>query len=195
MSAVELFHQDGKTAGIWYCSECRVVHATETRATLCHGQAICSCGKPVERPGYKSEAICDACDMAARDAKRCAAESKRFAKAVKIPQAEYSGPVFADGIGPEWFEELDQYLEYVEDEEVAFPPYVWAAKPRSLRKVDTSDVTESLLDDMWEDADESDLNGVVELAEALDAFNAANESVVIFDVDYSRAVLLEVAAL
>lgn len=35
MNATELFHSDGKTAGVWYCAECRVVHKDQPGAEQC----------------------------------------------------------------------------------------------------------------------------------------------------------------
>jgi len=52
-------------------------------------------------------------------------------------------------------------------------------------------VTCNLLDNMWDDADTSDLNGVEELEAALKAFNEANESVQMWEVDYSTAIMVQ----
>lgn len=186
MSAIALFHQDGKESGVWYCSECRAVHATEQAAIQCHATLLCACGEAVKQRGYTQ---CSKCDSAAWDERCRKTEAERFEAAQKIPAAEYAGAVYADGVGPEWFETLDDYLEYIEDDGIAPAPYVWAAKNIGVRKVTTEDVTESLLDGMWDEADESDLNGMAELAAALDAFNAANEFVTVWNVDYTRAIV------
>jgi hypothetical protein len=186
MSAIALFHEDGKPAGIWYCSECRVVHAEEARAIRCHGTLTCACGSPVEIR-YSSQ--CNACDCAAWSERMRTQEAARFEKAQKIPAVDYGGPVYADGVGPEWFETLDEYFEYVEDDDAAIAAYLWATKNVGVRRVSTEDLTESLFDGMWEDADESDLNGIPELAEALDAFNEANKSVRVWNIDYTRAIV------
>ncbi len=188
MSAIELFHQDGKAAGVWYCSECRVVFHVEADAQRCHGTLLCACGQPVKQRGYTQ---CSACDQAAWNEKVRAQEAERFEAAVKIAATDYDGPVYVDGEGPEYFETLAEYLEYIEDDGREPAPYVWATKVVGLRKVTTEDVTESVLDDMWEDADESSLNGMEELAEAIAAFNLANESVAIWHADYTRAIVLE----
>jgi hypothetical protein len=147
---------------------------------------LCSCGQPVKQRGYTQ---CNACDSVAWNEKCRKREAERFEAAQKLLAAEYDGPVYAEGVGPEWFETLDECLEYLADDELPALPYVWATKDIGVRKVDTGDVTESLIDNMWEDADESDLNGIAELAEALEAFNEANRSVNVWNVDYTRAIV------
>ena len=68
---------------------------------------------------------------------------------------------------------------------------MWACQDSHLPKVDLADVTCNLLDNMWDDADTSDLNGIEELEAALKAFNEANESVQMWEVDYSTAILVK----
>jgi hypothetical protein len=188
MSAIELFHQDGKTAGIFYCSECRIVHANETAAQACHGTLTCECGAEVPR-NRRYSGLCDACDGKKWREKIAREELARYEKAEKIKADAWDGPVYADGIGQEWFENIDELFEYCEESEQ--PEYVWASKNVGIPRADMEDITTNILDNMWEDADVDDLNGTEELQAALDAFNAANKSVVVWNVDYSKAILLQ----
>ena len=79
---------------------------------------------------------------------------------------------------------VDQFLEGQE------PEYVWACKDVGVRKVSTDWIYENLLDGMWEDADEGDLNGREELEAAIAAFNKANESISVYEPDYTTAILV-----
>lgn len=186
----ELFLRDGRPAGVWYCSECRVVYAVEALAQRCHGKASCeSCGESLgERvPYYKTK--CDTCDRAEWIAKQKAAESERFASAEKLQV--FDGAVFLEGVGSEFFESLDDLVEYLEDDDPeVWPGYCWACADNGAPAATTEDITERLTSEMWEDADENDLNGMPELIAAVDAFNLANQSIHVWHPDYTKAVLI-----
>lgn len=185
MSAIELFKEDGTTAGIFYCSECKVVARTKEEADFCHGERLCSsCKKPFKRYGYYK--LCDECERKERNEKEQKKEQDRFEKATKITEAEYTGDhVLA---GDEFYESVDDAIDrYLDGQE---PEYVWACKTHGLPHVDLEDITCNLLDNMWEDADSSDLGGLDELHAALDAFNKANEHIQLWEPDYSTAILV-----
>lgn len=189
MAAVELYKKkdDGTIApcGIFFCSQCRLVYETKEKAEWCHGEHLCACGKKVGPPHY--EHVCDECRSKEWRKKEEARESERFEKATKIKASEYTGDHVMDG---------DNFYESVEDaidqyEEGQEPEYVWACKTHGIPKVDMETVTCNILDNMWEDAEESDLDGLEELQAALDAFNKANESIQLWEPDYSIAILVE----
>ena len=48
MAAIELYKQDGKPAGVYFCESCRIVYANQEDADWCHGEHLCACGKKVE---------------------------------------------------------------------------------------------------------------------------------------------------
>ncbi len=181
MSAIELFKQDGTTAGVFYCSECRRVYSTEKDAKWCHGDRICSCGKKINN-NYRHE--CDECDIVEAQERSRKQESDRFEKAKKITEAEYTGDhVYC---GYQYYESvedaMDQFLEGQE------PEYVWACRTHGIPKIDLEDCTTNIMDNMWDDADYDDLNGVEELEAALAAFNKANESIQMWEPDYTTAI-------
>jgi hypothetical protein len=183
--AIELFKADGTTAGIFYCSYCRIVHRTKEEAEFCHGERLCPCGKKLERTGIYQRK-CDECDRAERNERERQKEADRFEKAKKITEAEYTGDhVYC---GDQYYESvadaIDQYLEGQE------PEYVWACSTHGIPAIDLEDCTTNIIDNMWEDADYSDLNGVEELEAALAAFNKANESIQLWEPDYSTAILV-----
>lgn len=183
--AIELYKADGTATGIFYCSECRIVHASKEQAEWCHGEHLCACGKKITQ-GY-FQRTCSECAGKEWRAKEAAKEAERFEKATKIAESEYDGDHVMDG---------DSYYESVDDaidqyEEGQEPEYVWACKTHGIPMVDMGTVTCNILDNMWEDADESDLNGIEELQAALDAFNEANKSIQLWEPDYSTAILVE----
>ena len=184
MSAVELYKQDGKPAGVYFCEACRIVYAKKEDAEWCHGERLCVCGKKITR-GYRQR-TCSDCDSKAWKEKERLKESERFVAAKKITEEEYQGDHVYCG---------DQYYDSVEDAIDQFlegqePEYVWACRTHGLPKVDLEDVTTNLMDNMWDDADTSDLNGLDELEAALDAFNKANESIQLWEPDYTTAILV-----
>lgn len=184
--AIELYKQqdgDFKATGVFYCSECRAVFPNRDQAQGCHGERICECGQPIKS---RYQQTCDDCwrkDSLAKEAKK---EAERFEKATKISAADYKGEmVFLDD---EYFNDVaDAIDDYEEGQE---PEYVWACKDVGVPRATAENIYENLLENMWEDADASDLNGVVELEAAIEAFNEANKSTPVYYPDYSTAILV-----
>lgn len=181
--AVELYKKDGSPAGVFYCSECRVVFPDQLQAENCHGERLCACGKKIEMRYHKS---CSDCEYKQDRERLAAKELERFEKAKKITPAEYTGEwVFdADQYYASIEEALDRYLEGQE------PEYVWACQNAGLPRASSDGIIEHLLDNAWEDADASDLNGVDELNAAIEAFNKANASIAVYLPDYTTAILV-----
>lgn len=186
ITAIELFHSDGRPSGIWYCSECRAVYTKQHGAQRCHGVTHCetckvSLGK--RAPHYRKQ--CEECDRKDWRDKQVKEEFDRYTKAVKIAASEYTGPqVFFN----------DRYYETVEDaiDGCDEPPeYVWSAKNIGLRQANLEDLTERVLEEAWEDAEPDDLNGIDELQKAVDAFNEANIGIAVYMVDYHEAIVLD----
>lgn len=186
VTAIELFDSNGKSSGIWYCSECRTVYKDMHFAQQCHGVTHCeTCGVSLVKraPYYKKQ--CEECDRKDWRARQVKEEFERYTKAVKIAATEYTGPqVFFN----------DQYYPTVEEaiDECDEPPeYVWAAKNVGLRKATINDLIERILEEAWEDAEPDDLNGLNELQIAVDAFNAANSEICVYMADYNEAIVLD----
>jgi len=186
MSAIELHHADGKTAGIFYCSQCRIVARTKEEAEFCHGERICECGKKIESI-HSRQSKCSECDGKEWKEKERKREAERFEVATKIKAADYKGEHVY--LGDKYYDSVEDAIdEYLDGQE---PEYVWACKDKQLPEVDLEDVTCNLLDNMWEDAEVDDLNGIDELEAALKAFNEANKSIQLWEPDYSVAILVE----
>ena len=183
--AVELYKKDGTSAGIFFCSQCRIVHPTQAQAEWCHGERLCSCGNKIKQ-GY-SLRKCGECETKEFRAKEEAKENERFEEATKISESEYRGAhVYCGDSYYESVEEaVDQFLEGQE------PEYVWACRDHGIPTVDIEEATCNIIDNMWDDAEVSDLNGVEELEAALATFNEANKSIQIWEPDYSTAILVQ----
>jgi hypothetical protein len=196
MSAVELFHQDGHSAHVWYCDKCRHVADTKKKAEECCTGRLCSCGKPVRHYSIR----CDECDSRDFKAKCEREENERFEKATKVSANDWTGDqcYYED----HYFESVEDFMEWAENNFVKwaennfvnpshYPNYIWQASNQGVRKADIEDVIANCVDSLWEGAGCDDLNGVAELQSAIDAFNKANESVTVWMVDYSTAIVLE----
>lgn len=177
MNATELFLKDGRTAGVFYCEKCRVVARTKDDADQCCVPYICkTCGKETGRRFYT---ICDTC-VTAKHAKE---ERERFDKAEKL--TEWSGWVVC---GDDFYESVSDMLDMVDHEEL--PQYVWACKSRQFVKVDICSILEGIGEDGYEDFDPDTLDGIPALDTALKAFEDANATVLSYEPDYTKAVLI-----
>ncbi len=186
--AIELYHKDGRSAGVFYCSECRIVHKTEQEAAACHGERLCDCGKKMDW-NERFCAKCSACRQKDFEEKERAKELERYRDARLITEAEYDGGMIYSG--DRYYDSVEDLIEHCEAYETPIPVYVWACKNVGLPLVDISDITDRLIEEGWEDMDESDLYGVDELNAAIDAFNEANRDVAVYQADYSTAIKLD----
>ena len=184
MNATELFHQDGKSAGVFYCSECRNVAKNSDDADKCCKPTLCQhCGKP---SGHRFWTCCDACSKL----KSIQAEQDRFDKAKKL--TEWDGWVFSEGLGfrEGFFESLSDLLDQLEDDEV--PKYVWACDPDHFAFARVDDVIRPILENesAYEGFDSDDLSGIEELKAAIEKFNEANKHIVSYIPNFKMAVLI-----
>ena len=185
MPAIELFHQDGKPAGIFYCSNCMVVASSQDMAESCCGERLCACGKPI---ASKHRAACYDCDNKAWHERMDREEMARFKKAAKVNAADYTGDrVFW---GDDCFESIEEAIERAEDGGGPVPKYLWAAKNQGVPEARIDDLLDRLIEGMWEDADYNDLNGIPELEKAIAEFNEANRGTPVWMVDFSTAIVI-----
>ena len=184
MAAIELYKEDGKAAGVFFCSDCRAVFADKEQAENCHGERICSCGNKIEQ---RYRHLCSDCDRREWKEKERIKEAERFEKAAKVPAAEYKGGMVY-GPDEKYYEEIEDAIDqYLEGQE---PEYVWACKDIGVIKATTESLYENMLENMWEDADVHDLNGLDELESAVVAFNEANKNISVWQPDYTTAVII-----
>jgi hypothetical protein len=181
--AIELYRQDGTATGVFYCSQCRAVFPNQEQAQGCHGERICGCGNKIDQRYY---ANCSACQSKQWRVEQEAKELERFEKAEKVAYADYKGRMLFDG------DEYHDGLEALEDHlyDTPLPEYVWACKDVGVTKASSDSIVENMLENMWEDADHNDLNGLEELDAAIVKFNEANDSISVWEPDYTTAILI-----
>ena len=180
MNATELFHADGKSSGIYYCGQCRIVHRERESAEQCCKPYICSCGAEC----LKHWLICDDC----RRKKDIAKERERFEKAEKV--TAWNGAV-ADPHSDRYGRNLDELLELLDYDEADPPEYVWTCHERPVCVLDYDTIIEHATNDAYEDFDPGSLDGKKELTEALEKFNALNKENVVWEPNYKLALVLE----
>ena len=175
MNAKELFLKDGKSAGVYYCLKCKLVHKLIESAEECCKPYKCQdCGKVAPRYHVRC--------------KQCAnihTENVRFQLAEKL--TSFDGEVY---FGDTFYPDLD----YVMDELSEDPPeYVWATKPVNFVSIRTDRITEMAVDEdeAYEDFDCDEILGVDELTAAIEAFNLANKHHVSYVPDYTKAVIID----
>lgn len=182
MNAIELFHQDGKSAGVFYCVKCRIVRATQEAAETCCNNYLCRhCGKDT---GSRSWLACDDC----RSAENIRMEKERFEKAEKVTQ--WDGPVYREGFGYRdgFAADLEDLLDDVEPDEM--PEYVWTCDTHPAVLLDYDSIIENATQEAHEDFDPATLGGEAELKAALDKFNEANSAELNWEPNFKRALLI-----
>jgi hypothetical protein len=119
------------------------------------------------------------------DARNALMEAERFEKAEKVTECEHG--VFA---GDDYVPDISDLPDYYDDDDL--PEYVWAAEPHAVVPgLDVSEILTGIIENNgWEDMDVHDFDGTTELQAALDAFVKANEKVVCFRPDYTKAVIV-----
>ena len=183
MKATELYLEGGKSAGIFFCGECRIVHRTQAEAEACCVPQRCRCGSELPR-GWLTCHVCRKCDAAKK-------EALQYAAAAKTPAADWTGPVWCDvNTNDGFFANVEALLEHFFDEE-DLPAHVFACKTHPICWLDYDRIIEDATQEAYEEWTSDSLTGEAELTAALDAFNEKNKDNVYWTVDYSRAVVLD----
>lgn len=190
MNATELFLSDGKSAGLFKCGICPLIHRGERgriAAEKCCGPYACDiCGAAT--PTYHTK--CSTC----RSIEEIAKEAARFEKADKV--TDWTGPVFCEGIGYEdgYFrtvgELMDAILDGDGDDGIPVVKYCWACTSRPSCRLDYDRIIENASDDAHEDFEPAMLIGASELEAAIGVFNEANKDFQTWEPNYRLAVLL-----
>ena len=168
---------------VYACGKCGHVKSSDVEAESCCRPSICPCGKNPNDPGWT---LCNDC----RRSKEIERERARFEKAEKV--TAWDGPVYLEGAGNEFFSDLEEFLQWWQDEAVDWdgepPAYVWTCHVRNTVSADVSDITEHI---EWpEGMEDAELKGLDELRAAVDAFNAANAEFKSWEPNYKRALIL-----
>lgn len=183
MKATELHLADGKSAGIFYCGECRIVHRTQNEAEACCVPKRCRCG--AELKPRTAWLICDVC----RDSAEAKKDAEQYAAATKIKAEDWYGPVWCGVGGNEgYYASVDDLLEHFEDDKL--PEQIYACTTHPICRLDYDSIIEHATQDAYEGWDPDQLTGKAELVAALTEFNERNKGEVCWQVDYKRAVVV-----
>lgn len=192
MNATELFHADGRSAGVWFCGKCRRVYAEgflDLAAQCCEPKSCSRCKEPYDREWVYT--VCRECLTIVQSEQT----QKKWDAAVKVDGADFGGGVY-DEDGEAFHHDLGEFLESLYEraaEDEAQPvrlPRVFATKKMEFRiEADRliSDLLEHHHEDAYEQIDAAELR---QLQELLDAWCSANDPESV-EPDYSRAIVYE----
>jgi hypothetical protein len=188
--ALELVVRGEQDAVAFACATCGavfplLVDEAKSRAAG-HCCNTCRCGGNLA-PGMS---LCSTCT----DDERKDREGRLFEKATKVRVDDYPDePVYWEGkdgsMGAGFFTNLDELLDFCEEERVAHPKYVWACEPRPLQ-VPTEAVLQAACDEHnVAGFDDLSIAAIDELQATIDAW-CLKQNVRTWFPDFSRAVLL-----
>lgn len=186
---LELVARGEDAAVAFACATCGAVFSARIEGASdlagAHCDRICTCGDPLA----EGQSLCSKCTHRER-AKR---EARLFETAVKVSIDDYPDePVYWEGqagsMGVGFFLNLDEVLDYCEEEELDTPKYVWACTPRPLR-VPTDAVLEAAIEEHTIGMDDLTVDAIGELQRFLDAW-CSKQNVRTWFPDFGRAVLL-----
>ncbi len=152
-----------------------------------HCVKTCPCGKLIE-DSYRLR--CRACRQQIEVDK----ERAFFEKSAKLAIEQYDGVLYWEGhtgsLGDDYFSDIDEILDYCEQEGVDVPEYVWTCKPEEMQ-LDAERVIESAIWNMFEDArDYIPTKHVAALQAYLDVW-CKEANVISWSRDRTRSVLLQ----
>lgn len=189
MNPIQLFHQNGKATGIYYCEKCRIVHRELSMAEKCCAPVTCSSCGSTDVSKYHTK--CDACE----NKERAQREADRFEKAEKL--TVWDGPVYSDGHGYHegYFATIDDFEDWLATDEnfdgteLERPEYVWACTSAPFCVLDIDRIIEDAAQEAFDDWD-GDTAGYDELKKSIEVFNEANKHLIAWTPNYKAAVLL-----
>jgi len=191
---IELCERGSDEIVAYACGKCgSVVGSTSMHGDVAREMASRHCGPWLCRVcgvehDWSHQTICHDCWRKSRAEREAERDEARFAKATHVAAAEYDGPV-ADGDEGFW-QTIGDAVDELEDDGGEVPAYFWACTEDAL-KLDANGIIESALEDHHEDAGEN-ISGKDEcrLQALLDEW-CDTVNVTTWNVDYSRAVVVE----
>jgi hypothetical protein len=187
MNPTELFHADGRSAGVFFCGECKLIYRSgelELAENCCKPWKCDTCGAPTE----KYWTACRECRAKVQRDK----DQAQWEKAEKVLAKDWDGPVWNtadDSYHPDLGDLID---DWVCDHERGEPlPHVYVCDADTM-KFDAERMIEHALEEHYEDAsDDISQAAHEELQQALDAWTDKH-GVTSYHPDYKRAVIWEV---
>ena len=177
---VQLFHEDGKPAGVGYCkSNKRVYKDIEALANDYYG---------LHTTNEEKEQL-DAIRREEFREKERKKEAAMFEKAKKIKFSEFKGERFFSG--DDYHDEMEDFLNEILNPDY-FPKYVWATKKVPyITEKDDYDVYSSDIENELDSDYEWEVDGRDDLQKALDKFVEANAHNKAYWPDYKIALLID----
>ena len=171
---------DGQDGHVWCCGVCLCAAIDRAAAEQCCTCLYCGKEVGIER-GYRPSRHGE-CHRAHLDLQ----ERERMDQAVE--DREYHGPFL---LGDQYHADMGEVVDYLEghhDSVDDWPEFIYACKETKPCLVLDLDDLQHKIEDLWEDCDWGDFQGVDELKAALDAFNAANAERATYHEDHRRKV-------
>lgn len=136
----------------------------------------------------------------ANEAWRVDQETKRYDKAEKIPESDWRGPVYCEGLGYNdgYFSSIedlhDDVADSVENEEEDFGDckidYVWACDSAPVCQLNLDSILERETEEAYEGFDTDELKGYDELATAIEKFNELNKDYINYMPNFKKCIIL-----
>jgi hypothetical protein len=199
VNTIQLQTPTGEPVNIFVCGKCGVIYGAnrdiqakefdQQRADRCCTPVpCCQCRQPTTTlwREHIAGSTCDECAAKERTKKHEA----WFASAVKHDATTYEGWVYSENHTSHhdgYFESVEAFVDWLwdqsddNDEQPRWPDYALTCKSQSFH-LDLSYAISNECDDFYEDAADH-IKGEKELQIAVDAFNAANKSVVVWETD------------
>ena len=169
MNAQELFLENGNSAHVWYCSDCKIVATDKERVDNCCKRNNCKyCGKLVEEKHWLEHREC--------------IESNKIEKAEKLDT--WDDWVYYND---KYYSNISELIEELQEDEEEIPEYVYVCKIIPFPKIQIDDLLEEIGENSYEGI-EDDLHKVDDLSESIDYFNEMNEHLVSYFPDETKMV-------
>ena len=160
------------------------IAAARADAERCCNPKCLECGRVLS---LKYHTECDECKN-----RRFARDRLLWLKRQPVELPQDGVPVYAEGVGNEFFADIDELYEYCQDYEGELPAWVHPCSEHSAFKLDANDIIERMSEDLPECFDGETHEMANELVAFIDRFNAA-QSRMVWEIEYVVWVINEAA--
>ena len=150
------------------------IEAARAAAERCCNPKCLECGRKLSLKYYTE---CDECKN-----RRFARDRIRWLRRLRVELPQEGVPVYAEGVGAEFFADMDELREWCRDEaadaDAELPAWVQPCSERQAFKLDAEDIFERLSEDLPECFEGEEPEAAAELVAFVDRFNAAQSRMV-----------------